>query len=124
MSDRGGGARGQATLELALVLPLVLALTLLIVQVGLVVRDHQLVVNAAREGARSAATDPTLAAARQAAVNSGDLDPARLEVSLGTGASTVTVTATYRSSTDVPLIGQLMSDMTLAQSVTMHRESP
>lgn len=124
MSGRGGGARGQATLELALVLPLVLAVTLLIVQVGLVVRDQQLVVNAAREGARSAATDPTLAAARQAVVNSGDLEPGRLDVDLLTDGSTVTVTVTYRSSTDVALIGPLVGDVTLTESVTMHREAP
>ena len=124
MNDRDGGARGQATLELALVLPLVLAITLLVVQVGLVVRDHQLVLNAAREGARSAATDPTLAAARQAAVNSGDLDGDRLAVALATDASTVTVTATYRSATDVPLIGPLLGDVTFTESVTMYREAP
>ncbi len=124
MSDRGGGARGQATLELALVLPLVLAITLLVVQVGLVVRDQQLVLNAAREGARSAATDPAAAAARQAALNSGDLEPARLGVVLDTDASTVTVTVTYRSATDVPLVGPLLGDVTMTESVTMHREAP
>lgn len=124
MSDRDGGARGQATLELALVLPLVLAIALLVVQMGLVVRDQQLVVNAAREGARSAATDPTLAAARQAAVNSGDLDGDRLTVALTTDATTVTVTATYRSTTEVPLIGPLVGDVTMTESVTMVREAP
>lgn len=124
MSDRGGGARGQATLELALVLPLVLAITLLVVQVGLVVRDQQLVLNAAREGARSAATDPVAAAARQAAVNSGDLDADRLDVVLASDAATVTVTVTYRSATDVPLVGPLLGDVTLTESVTMHRETP
>lgn len=124
MSDRGGGARGQATLELALVLPLVLAITLLVVQVGLVVRDQQLVLNAAREGARSAATDPAAAAARQAALNSGDLEPDRLGVVLDTDASTVTVTVTYRSATDVPLVGPLLGDVTMTESVTMHREAP
>ena len=124
MSDRRGGARGQATLELALVLPLVLAITLLVVQVGLVVRDQQLVLNAAREGARSAATDPVAAAARQAAVNSGDLDADRLDVVLASDAATVTVTVTYRSATDVPLVGPLLGDVTLTESVTMHRETP
>ena len=124
MSDRDGGARGQATLELALVLPLVLAIALLVVQLGLVVRDQQLVVNAAREGARSAATDPTLASARQAAVNSGDLDGDRLTITLDTDATTVTVTATYRSTTEVPLIGPLVGDVTMTESVTMFREAP
>lgn len=124
MSDRDRGARGQATLELALVLPLVLTIGLLVIQVGLVVRDQQLVVHAAREGARSAATDPAVEAARSAAVNSGDLDPDRLDVVLDADASTVTVTVTYRSTTDVPLVGPLLGEVTMTESVTMHREAP
>lgn len=124
MRLRGRGARGQATLELALVLPVVLAFVLLVVQVGLVVRDQLLVLNAAREGARSAAVDPTLDAARTAAVNSGDLDPARLTIELSTNGDTVTVSASYRSTTDVPVIGPLVGDLTIRETVTMHREAP
>ena len=45
-------------MELALVLPLVVALLLAVVQVGLIVRDQVLVVHAAREAAREAAVDP------------------------------------------------------------------
>ncbi len=121
---RDRGARGQATLELALVLPVVLAFVLLVVQVGLVVRDQLLVLNAAREGARSAAVDPTLDAARTAAVNSGDLDPGRLTVTLSTTGDTVTVSAIYRSTTEVPVIGPLVGDVTIRETVTMHREAP
>ena len=58
MSGRGGRAgadRGQSTVEFALVLPLVVMVLLLVVQVGLVVRDQVLVVHAAREAARAAA---------------------------------------------------------------------
>src|SRR4029078_2878808 len=43
--------RGQATVELALVLPLVVFALLAILQVGLVVRDQVAVVHAAREAA-------------------------------------------------------------------------
>ncbi len=50
--------RGQATVEFALVLPLIAALLLLIVQVGLVMRDELLVTHAAREAVRAAAVDP------------------------------------------------------------------
>ena len=40
------------------------------------------------------------------------------------GVYTVTVTVTYRSATDVPLVGPLLGDVTLTESVTMHRETP
>ena len=49
--------RGQATVELALGLPVVLLGVLLVVQVGLVVADQVRVVHAAREGVRVAAVD-------------------------------------------------------------------
>ena len=45
----------QATVELALVLPVVATLLLAVVQVGLVVRDQIRVTHAAREAARAAA---------------------------------------------------------------------
>ena len=74
---------GQATVELALLLPLVLALLVLVVQVGLVVRAQVLVVQAAREAARSAALegDPNLAIAA-----------GRRATPLGAGPLSVTVT--------------------------------
>jgi Flp pilus assembly protein TadG len=44
--------------EFALVLPIVLAIVLALVQVGLLVRDRLLVESAVRSGARTAAVDP------------------------------------------------------------------
>lgn len=119
---RSGLGRGQATVELALVLPLVLTLVLFVVQVGLVARDQVMVVNAAREGARSAAVDPTLTAARTAAEASGALDPSRMQVALAAGSGTVTVTVTYRSTTTVPLVGVLLGDIIMRESTTMRAE--
>ena len=49
--------RGQATVEFALVLPLILFGLMAILQVGLVVRDQVAVVHAAREAARAASVD-------------------------------------------------------------------
>ena len=64
MTDRRGATRGQATVELVLVLPVVVLALLLVIQVGLIARDQVLVVNAAREGAGPPrSTVPSAAAA-------------------------------------------------------------
>ena len=55
---RRGSTRGQATVEFAFVLPLVVLALLAVVQVGVVVRDQLGVVHAAREAARAASVDP------------------------------------------------------------------
>jgi Flp pilus assembly protein TadG len=104
-----------------------LLLVLLIVQLGLVIRDQIMVVNAAREGARAAIVDPSTAAAAQAVFNTTRLDPARTGVALTSGGSApplITVTVTYRSTTEVPLIGAMLGDITLTESTTMRREAP
>ena len=66
MTHRPRGDRGQAMVETALVLPLVVLFLLAVVQVGLVVRAQVLVTHAAREAARAAAVDPDPAAAGRA----------------------------------------------------------
>ena len=48
------GQRGAMLLELALVLPLLLLIVMLVLSLTLVVRTHQVLNNAAREGARLA----------------------------------------------------------------------
>jgi hypothetical protein len=62
--------RGSATVELALLVPLILVLLALLVEVAVVARVQIELVGAAREGARVAATTPdpaqALAAARHA----------------------------------------------------------
>jgi len=118
--------RGQATVELALVLPLVAVLLLVVLQAGLVVRDRVLVTHAAREAARAAAVadvDPASAATR-AALRAGDLSAERLAVTSAVvdGGERVTVRITYRSSTDVPLVGALLPDIDLGAEATMRVE--
>lgn len=122
---RGREDGGQASVELALVLPLVMLLLLAVVQVGLLVRDQILVVHAAREAAREAAVDPAADAPRRAAVASSTLSDARLTVtSTGRGApgSRVRVEVAYRASTGVPLLGGAVGDLTLRASATMRVE--
>ena len=125
MSRRRRGDAGQAAVELALVLPLVVALLLAAVQVGLIVRDQVLVVHAAREAAREAAVDPDPAAAKRAAVEGSGLRASRLRVTLtGRGApgSRVRVEVRYRAATDVPLVGAALGEVTLTGAVTMRVE--
>jgi len=122
---RGRGDEGQAAVELALVLPVLALLALVVVQVGLIVRDQVQVTFGAREGAREAAVSPGADAARRAVLASTALDDDRLEVEVaGRGApgSRVRVEVTYRSSTGVPLLGAAVGDLTLRASATMRVE--
>ena len=125
MIRRGRGDGGQAAVELALVLPLVALLALLLVQVGLVVRDQVLVVHAAREAAREAAVDDDAGAVERAVAATSGLDEDRLDVTLsgrdGPG-SRVRATVRYRARTDVPLIGRLVGDVDLSGSAAMRVE--
>lgn len=123
---REGRQGGQATVELALVLPVVVLLALVVAQAATLARDRLLVTHVAREAARAAAVDADPGAARRAATGAADLDPGRLTVELrgrGGAGSRVTATVTYRAPTDVPLVGALIGDVTLRAGVTMRVES-
>ena len=112
-------------MELALVLPLVVALLLAVVQVGLIVRDQVLVVHAAREAAREAAVDPDPAAALRAAADGSGLPASRLRVAVtgrGGPGSRVRVEVRYRAATDVPLVGAALGELTLTGAVAMRVE--
>ena len=127
MRPAGRGDRGQSTVELALVLPLVVLFVLVLLQAGLVVREHVLLTHAAREGARAAsvATGDRTVAARRGAEHAGPLDPDRLSVELEViddGAS-ARVTVRYRSVTDLPFVGTLLPDPTLGAGAVMRIES-
>ena len=119
------GERGQATVEAALVLPLVTLLLLAVVQVGLLVRTEVLVTHAAREAVRAAAVDADPQAAIRAATGSSSLDAHRMTVTVhgreGPG-SHVQVEVTYTAPTDVPLVGGLLGDVTLQATATMRVE--
>lgn len=117
--------RGQSTVELALLLPVVVVLLLAVLQVGLVARDVVLVTHAAREAARAAAVDGEPGAARRAAVAASGLDPDRIQVrvdTLGGEPPRARVLVVYRSATAVPLVGALVRDRVLRTSATMRVE--
>lgn len=104
------GEAGQATVELALVLPLLLGITFLLAQVGLLARDRVLVVHAAREAARAAAVEPTVEAARRAALRTRGLDPKKIGVDTRREGRTVTAIVSYRAVTNVRFLGRKLPE--------------
>ena len=126
-SPREGWSRGSAVVEFALVLPLVFAVTLGLVQVGVLARDRALVEAAARAGARAAAVEPDETAIRDAAVAAGpglDASAVGIQVDrLGTQGDPVTVSVTYDDPMRVPFIGWLVgTSVQLRASAVMRQE--
>lgn len=122
---RRGSERGQASVELALVLPVVAVVLLVVLQLVVVFRDRVALTGAARAAARRAMVDPSPAAARAAAIGETSLRSDRLAVSVsgdpGSG-GVVTVTVRYRSPTDVPVVGRFVGDVELIERFTVLRE--
>jgi TadE-like protein len=117
----GGRERGQATVEFAFLLPLVVLSILAVIQVGLVVRDQLGVVHAARQAARAASVDPDPSRAVRAAhrtLPGADVDVgARPEVG-----GEISVTVHYTSVTDLPLVGVLFPDPDLHATAVIRVE--
>jgi len=116
-----GTERGQATVEFAFVLPLVVLSALAVIQVGLVVRDQLGVVHAAREAARVASVERDPSAAVRAARRT--LPGASVDVGARPAiGDDITVTVEYRSVTSLPLVGVLFPDPELRSTATMRVE--
>jgi Flp pilus assembly protein TadG len=115
--------RGQAAVELALVLPVVAMLALGVAQVAVVAAHQLAVLHAARDAARAASVDADAAgAAQRAAHQATALRP--LSVSAAVDGDLVTVTVSHRAPTDLPLVGPLLPDVVLSARVTMARDPP
>lgn len=123
MSD--GSERAQATVEMALVMPLVVLMLLVALQVVAVMRDAVALTSAARAGARRAMVDPAPGSVRSAVTGETALVARRLGVSVAggnTAGDEVTVTVTYRSPTDVPIVGAFVGDVDLEERFIVLRE--
>lgn len=123
---RPQGEEGQASVELALTLPVVALLLLSVVQMALLGRDLVLVTHAARSGAREAAVDSRPSSVRAAAIASAPaLKAARLstETSHRRGSpDIVIVDVSYRAPTDVPLVGPLLPDVVVTGKAAIRDE--
>jgi hypothetical protein len=131
---RAGGRweAGQATVEVALILPVVVALALGVVQVGVIVHDQVLVTAAAREAVRAVAVSGLDDDGRRAAGTVGGLDPGRLDLDVRREAgpdggiapgAVVRVVVRYTVLTDVPLIGPALPDVVLSATAAMRDET-
>lgn len=124
--DQRSPERGSAAVEFALVLPLVLVVVLALVQVGVFVRDRQLVEAAARAGARAAAVqdDPAVIRAASLAAAPG-LDPAFATVEVvrsGTRGDPVEVRISYEDPARVPLVAWLVGNGVTMSSSSVARQ--
>ncbi len=112
---------GQATVEFALILPLVVFLLLAVLQTALIVRDYVAVVHAAREAVRAASVDPDPGAARVAARRV--LSDARVDVGDRPAVGKpIRVEVVVTSHTDLPMVGLLFPDPVLHASAVMRVE--
>ena len=102
-----------------------MVVVLVLVQVGLLVRDHILIVHATREAARAAAVDPTTEAAASAALAATGLDPVKLEVETSGSRMTgglLRVTVRYHPEPAVPIVGRFFPPMALEEALTIRVE--
>lgn len=122
-----GAQAGQATLELALALPVLALLLAALVEVGLVVADQARLWHAAREGARIAAVDPDTADVRAAAERPGlsplDVDVAP-EAHLRRQGDPVTVELRYVPRSRVRLFDAVLDRVELHATGVMRIEQP
>ncbi|MFM8562905.1 MAG: TadE/TadG family type IV pilus assembly protein [Acidimicrobiia bacterium] len=111
--------RGQATVEFALLLPLVVVLVLCLVQLVAVVSRRVALETTTWNLTRAAtvAVDPT-AAARAA------LDDQRIDLEVTTDDRWVTVVTRTVVDTDVPVVGRFFPAVTLESRLTMLLEPP
>jgi hypothetical protein len=132
LAVRSGGSGGQATVEAALALPVVLIALLVVVQVGIVVRDVLALDLAAREGARAGAVAATDAAVRDAVLTSaGPLDASAISIDVAPPLEDrrrgvpLSVSLRYPERLRVPLVDRMASTvLELRASATMRLERP
>jgi len=116
-------ARGQAAVELAITMPIVVVFVLGVFQVALVARDQLAIELAAREAVRAAAVSAEPAgAANTAARRVVGLDP--IDVSVSVAGDIVRVRVRYVNRTDVAIIGTAIGDLTLEATAAMALEPP
>jgi len=110
---------GQATVELALVMPLIIALVMIVLAVGLVVRDQLAVWHAASAGARAASISPDSPAVVQQAVED-EVGLRPLHLKIVRDEQLITVEVQYPRTINLWLIKHIVPPLTLSASVTMH----
>lgn len=121
------GERGQATVELALCLPLAALVLAALFEVGMIVSDQARLWHAAREAARHAVVDADARATKAAAQRTGveplevTIDPEPADRVQG---EPLTVSLAYQPPGRVPLLRALVERVQLRARATMRIERP
>jgi len=110
---------GQATVELALVMPLIIGLLLIILNVGLVVRDQLAVWHAASAGARAASISPDSPDVVQQAVEA-EVQLRPLHLRIVRDGDLITVEAKYPRTIGLWVFKYIAPPLILSATVTMH----
>ena len=120
----GPAERGQATVELALLLPFVCGLLLLVAQLALVARSQILLHHVTRETARAVALDGDTGSALEAGRRATGLDPERLALTVepAGAAGLFAVEGHYRLDVIVPLVDLLRREVTLDSRLVVRAE--
>jgi hypothetical protein len=121
---------GQATIEAALTLPIVLIALLMIVQVGVVVRDALSLTHAAREGARAAVVTDDDAAIHQAVIGAaGSLDADGIDIAIDPSQAgrrrgeSVRIDLAYELRLSIPIVSRIFTaTLPLRATSTMRME--
>lgn len=112
--------RGQAVVEFALTLPLVMLTICLVVEVGAITIDQIRLVHLCRDATRAASLSADPVSAAREAVATSDADDIDVVVTVDDEVVTVSLRRLHRP--EVPLIGTLLPDVTLHERLSMHTE--
>jgi len=121
MSTEKSNERGQSTVEVALLIPLLAIFLMLVIQVGLVARQHVLVANASRVGAREASvnrnTGEAVSQVRSTVPN------AKVQINRpSTPGQYVRVKVSDTVESSLPIVGVVFPDITVTGETTMRVE--
>jgi len=116
--------RGQATVEFAVLMPLLALWLLLLVQVTFVARDRIDLQGAARDAARAAAVSPPSERLIRATRAARSSSTSRVAVGVEVVGRTVTVVLHLHERAAVPLVGALVPDIDMTARATMPLDPP
>ncbi len=112
--------KGQATVEIALLIPVLAVFLLLIIQVALVVREHVLVTHASRAAARELSVSSDQSRAIEAARRSNP--HADVKVSRPRVGEYLHVTVSEKVESSLPFIGVVFPEVTVSSRSVMRVE--
>ncbi len=109
---------GQAMVEFALVLPLLVTILFAIIKFGIAINNYVVLTNAVRTGARTLAigrgsTDPCALAITKVKNSASDLDAAKLSVTTSYGSSCPNVSAPLVGGADATLTATYPCDLVI-----------